>query len=297
VRSSDGFCRVDFASGHPGKGKNGSGPWNLPMAHVTVLKNEIVDPRLFKVVRDEDGSPLRDFEVGGHAKVNEPKFLDSSDGQQGLDALFGVHPPGLFDFDPPSPTRKPEESAAMIADAEVSAVFEILKVGLPDQCHEAAMDQTAPTSGNMVWQPRQNLVPEDSTPGDFVVVKSLSADAEDLLPFKADTFASDLSALIKKPTDRSEAAMRPRDFLAKFGIYHKDHLLIVASNQAHQIGDMAFAMTSLRDRISPDAQPKPAANVADSSQAIEKLEPEPEREPEPEPEPDIEAVEPEPEPE
>jgi hypothetical protein len=60
--------------------------------------------------------------------------------------------------------------------------------------------------------------------------------------------------------------------LAKFGIYHKNHLLVVVSNRAHEIGDIALAMSSLRDRIAPGAQPR-TANAAGSSQ---ELEPEPE---------------------
>eukprot|EP01047_Picozoa_sp_COSAG01_P047173 COSAG01_NODE_4483_length_4984_cov_1.930194_1_plen_208_part_10 len=208
------------------------------MAAITVFSPEKIDPQLFRMALDDDGQPLRDFEAGGYVKVNETTFSGSEDtdlidydGELDLDSLLGLQPKSRL---------SPE---AIAADAEPSAVFEVLKVGLPDQCHASAAQAIMP--GSRPWDPQQTLLPEDSGPGDFVLVKAISSD-EELLPFKADTFVSDMQDVARKAWEEQPGSADPDDefgpgpvqklrsseLLAKCGIYHKNHLLVGVSNRA-----------------------------------------------------------------
>eukprot|EP01043_Picozoa_sp_COSAG02_P008366 COSAG02_NODE_266_length_26580_cov_9.209207_14_plen_1251_part_00 len=152
--ASDGYCRVDFESGHPGGREKGG--WNIPMNTIRVFtKLSAPDPGTFRASKTEDGELIRDFEAGGFAILDpdaDGKHKTVPFGTKGYDCCIFC---GMFGPSPQSGSnycRKckkcevccgaaPECAYGSLQQEGMEeaeqAVFEILRVGIPMACFDA----------------------------------------------------------------------------------------------------------------------------------------------------------------
>ena len=149
---SDGYCRVHFESGHPQR--RSSGAWNVPMSDVTIFPSTASQEysSTYKTVLQDDGSPLREFDVGTLVKVEPPPepqrdpfgfggYHDPHARRRGrgrgrgrgaeADRVLYAGGPFGGDGGPPSPTASTE-------DTKASDVFEVVKIGITEEQYNAA---------------------------------------------------------------------------------------------------------------------------------------------------------------
>eukprot|EP01043_Picozoa_sp_COSAG02_P039324 COSAG02_NODE_3097_length_7379_cov_2.471154_3_plen_1248_part_00 len=154
--ASDGFCRVNFAEGHPGG--RGKGGWNVPMATIRVFsKLSAPDPATFRASKTEADELIRDFEAGGFAILDpdaDGKHKTVPFGTKGYDTCIYCNMSGPSTQSGANYCRKcrkcevccgaapgcaygsPGLAREDVEEAEQS-VFEILRVGIPMACFDA----------------------------------------------------------------------------------------------------------------------------------------------------------------
>ena len=153
---SDGYCRVDFESGHPAG--RGTGGWNIPMHTIRVFsKLAAPDPATFCASKTEDDELIRDFEAGGFAILDpdaDGKHKTVPFGTKGYDVCIYCNMCGPSTQSGSSYCRKcrkcevccgkepgctygtPKLGREDVEEAE-QAVFEILRIGIPVACFDA----------------------------------------------------------------------------------------------------------------------------------------------------------------
>ena len=126
-------------------------------------------------------------------------------------------------------------SPAAEEDVDVSEIYEVVAIGLPEAVFKHARD--------IGWIDWEDPYPphKETAASNYIAVKPLDEKAEQ--PTKLSEFIR-VSAATRIGDDED-----PSDVLAKtFGIYCRAEIALAESNSPQQIGDMSVAMSALRER-------------------------------------------------